>query len=101
MVPPTKKKERDMKIWIDQDLCVGAGTCEQLAPDLFEAKGDGLWVVKEDAAHWGDRTVFDGGSGSGHGPEGFDGQARVPAPLVDVALEAAEECPGECIYVEV
>ena len=90
-----------MNIWIDQDLCMGAGTCEQLAPDLFEATGDGLWVVKEAARHWGDGTVFDGGSGPDHGPVGFDVQARVPAALVDAALEAAEECPGECIYVEV
>lgn len=90
-----------MKIWIDHDLCMGAGTCEQLVPDLFEAKGDGLWVVKEEARHWGDSTLFDGGPGPGHGPVGFEGKARVPAPLVDAALEAAEECPGECIYVEV
>ena len=26
-----------MKVWIDQVLCMGAGTCELLAPDLFEA----------------------------------------------------------------
>ena len=90
-----------MKIWIDQDLCMGAGTCEQLAPDLFEARGDGLWVVKETASHWGQSKVFDGGPGSGHGPTGVEGQARLPAALVDAALEAAEECPGECIYVEV
>ncbi len=90
-----------MNIWIDQDLCVGAGTCEQLAPELFEAKGDGLWVVKEEARHWDHTTVFDGRSGPGHGPAGFEGQARVPGALVDIALEAAEGCPGECIIVEV
>lgn len=90
-----------MKIWIDEDLCMGAGTCEQLAPDLFEATGDGLWVVKEDAKHWGEGTVFDGGAGSGHGPNGAAGAARVPAVLVEAALAAAEECPGECIYLDV
>ncbi|MGI9649262.1 MAG: ferredoxin [Acidimicrobiia bacterium] len=90
-----------VKIWIDQDLCMGAGTCEQLAPDLFEARGDGLWVVKEDARHWTPGVLFDGGTGPGHGAAGASGQARVPAQLVDVALEAAEECPGECIFVEV
>lgn len=90
-----------MKIWIDQDLCMGPGTCEQLAPDLFEAKGDGLWVVKEEARHWGERVLFDGSAGGGYGPTGFEGQARVPDPLVNAALEAADECPGECIFVEV
>ena len=89
-----------MRIWIDQDLCMGAGTCEQLSPELFEARGDGLWVVKEDARHWGESVLFDGGAGTGHGPDGFDGKARVPDQLVDAAMEAAEECPGECIFVE-
>ncbi len=41
-----------------------------------------------------------GSSGNGHGPQGFDGQARVPEHLVDLVIEAAEECPAECIFVE-
>ena len=28
------------------------------------------------------------------------GQARDPGGLLDLVVEAAEECPGECIYVE-
>ena len=30
-----------------------------------------------------------------------EGQAVVPESDVDAAIEAAEECPGECIYIEV
>ena len=88
------------RVWIDADACMGAGTCAQIAPDVFQARHDGTWAVKEDAAHFGSTVVFDGLDGSGHGPQGFDGQARVPEHLVDLVIEAAEECPAECIFVE-
>ena len=28
------------------------------------------------------------------------GMARIPHALIDDAIEAAEECPGECIMIE-
>lgn len=90
-----------MKVWIDPDMCMGAGTCEQLVPQVFTSRSDGVWVVKEDAAFFGTETVFDGNSGPGHGPEGAGGIARVPEHLTELVVEAAEDCPGECIYVEV
>jgi ferredoxin len=88
------------RVWIDADACMGAGTCAQIAPAVFHSRGDGTWVVKEEVAHFGATIVFDGLSGEGHGPGGFAGQARVPATLLDLVIEAAEECPGECIFVE-
>ncbi len=88
------------RVWIDADACMGAGTCAQIAPDVFQARHDGTWAVKEDAAHFGSTVVFDGLVGDGHGPQGLDGQARVPEHLLDLVLEAAEECPAECIFVE-
>ncbi len=83
-------------IWIDKDECMGAGTCAQIAPELFEARGDGIWAVKEDATFFGQTTVFDGVTA----PDGFHGRARVPEDLLDFALEAAEECPAECIHFD-
>lgn len=88
------------RVWIDADACMGAGTCAQIVPEVFQARQDGTWAVKEDAAHFGKAVVFDGLAGDGHGPDGFEGQARVPDSLVDIVVEAAEECPGECIFVE-
>ncbi|HEX2404114.1 MAG TPA: ferredoxin [Acidimicrobiia bacterium] len=88
------------RIWIDADACMGAGTCAQIAPDVFHARHDGTWAVKEAAAHFGSAVIFDGLTGDGHGPDGFQGQARVPEHLVDLVFEAAEECPAECIFVE-
>lgn len=82
------------RIWIDTDECMGAGTCEQIAPELFAARRDGIWAVKEDARFFGQTTVFDGD----RVPDGPQGAARVPDELVELALEAAEECPGECIH---
>ena len=89
-----------LMVWIDQDLCTGDGICEEIAPDVFVGRDDGLWVVKEEAKHFGSTIVFDAAGGEGHGPEGSSGLARVPDALIDDVIEAAEECPGECIMIE-
>jgi ferredoxin len=79
---------------------MGAGTCAQIVPEVFEARRDGTFAVKEDAAYFEAAVVFDGLPGEGHGPDGFQGQARVPDHLVDLVVEAAEECPAECVFIE-
>jgi ferredoxin len=89
-----------LMVWIDQDLCTGDGICEEICGDVFTARDDGLWVVKEEAKHFGSTVVFDGQDGAGHGPDGGRGVARIPDSLIDSAVEAAEECPGECIMIE-
>ncbi|RBY86488.1 ferredoxin [Blastococcus sp. TF02A-30] len=33
------------RIEVDRDRCVGSGTCEALAPDVFEVDDDGVLVV--------------------------------------------------------
>ncbi len=87
-------------IWIDQNECMGAGTCEQIAPEMFRSMGDGLWAVIESPEYFEQPVIFDGGNGPGHGPLGSQGMARVPTELMDLALEVIDECPGECVYVE-
>ena len=89
-----------LMVWIDQDLCTGDGICSEICPDVFVGRDDGLWVVKEEAAHFGSTIVFDGVEGAGHGPDSGRGVARIPDSLIDTAVEAAEECPGECIMIE-
>ncbi|PZS23847.1 MAG: ferredoxin [Acidimicrobiales bacterium] len=76
-----------MKVWIDQDLCTGDGLCEEIAPAVFTLLDDGLAYVKA-----GDKVHDD--------PGGSTGLAAVPSDLEDAVTEAAEECPGECIFVE-
>jgi ferredoxin len=71
-------------VWVDQDLCTGDGLCVQYAPEVFEFDVDGLAYVKD-----------------------FSGELQVaPGSRVDVpeqlrlhVIDAARECPGECIHV--
>ena len=40
-----------MKVGVDRDRCVGSGTCEALAPDVFEVDDDGvLRLLREEPA---------------------------------------------------
>ncbi len=59
-----------------------------------------LWTVKEEASNFGKTIYFDGGEGDDHGPDGSRGVARVPDNYIETVVEAAEECPGECIMIE-
>jgi ferredoxin len=76
-----------MKVWIDQDLCTGDGLCEEICPDVFTLQDDGLAYVKD-----ADSVKSD--------PGGAQGMVEVPGNLEDAVTEAAEECPGECIFIE-
>jgi ferredoxin len=88
--------ESQLMVWIDQDLCTGDGICEEIAPDVFLGRDDGLWVVKEEASHFGKSIVFDGNEA----PDGSRGVARVPDSQIADVVDAATECPGECIMIE-
>lgn len=84
-----------MRVWIDQDLCTGDGLCEEICPQLFFMGDDGLAYVKE--ADWSDaETKVDGEPRL----QGSSGCASIPAELLDAAVEAAEDCPGECIFID-
>ena len=86
-----------MKVWIDQDLCTGDGLCAEIAPDIFEMADDGLAYVKE--VHWKSIAGPDGGKGD-PALKMAEGTASVPEELVEATIESAEECPGECIFIE-
>jgi ferredoxin len=85
-----------MRVWIDQDLCTGDGLCAEIAPDVFFGGSDGLFYVKESAEHYGAEKLFDGKTN----PAMAEGLARIPDSLLESVIEAAEECPGECIFIE-
>lgn len=80
-----------MKVWIDQDLCTGDGICEEIAPDVFILLDDGLAYVRE-----GEKIFAD----SEGNPQGAGGLAAFPDDQMDAVVESAEECPGECIFIE-
>ena len=87
----------NMKVWIDQDLCTGDGLCAEIAPDIFEMADDGLAYVKE--VHWKSIAGPDGGKGD-PALKMAEGTASVPEELVEATIESAEECPGECIFID-
>jgi len=88
-----------MEVWIDQDLCTGDGICAEICPDIFEMHDDGLAYVKE--VGW--PTMY-GPDAAAKGDPVYKmaaGLAAVTDELLKAVIESAEECPGECIYIEV
>ena len=75
-----------MRVWIDQDCCTGAGLCVDHCPDLFIVLEDGIGYV-----HDADVVFSDPAQPS----------VAVPARYEHAVVDAAERCPGECIFVEV
>ena len=81
-----------MKVWIDQDLCTGDGLCAEIAPDVFIMLEDGLAYVQENG------KVFSKTRGN---PEGAAGLASFGEDRLQDVIDAAEDCPCECIFIEV
>ncbi|HET8684423.1 MAG TPA: ferredoxin [Micromonosporaceae bacterium] len=73
-----------LRVSIDQDLCTGDGLCVQYAPEVFEFDVDGLAYVKDQDGE----LLTTAGS-----------RTAVPEHLRLEVLDAARECPGECIHV--
>jgi len=73
-----------LDVWVDQDLCTGDGLCVQYAPEVFEFDVDGLAYVKDDS---GELKLAAGS------------RVEVPAHLRLEVIDAAKECPGDCIHV--
>lgn len=76
-----------MRVWIDQDLCTGDGLCVDHCPDVFVQLEDGIAYVAEAGSPLNDP----GGSGS---------LAEVRDRDLAAVVQAAEVCPGECIFLE-
>ena len=87
-----------VKVCIDQHLCTGDGICVEICPSVFDMHQDGLAYVKEP-----DWPNLYGPKGSPKGEpvhKMSEGMATVPDEDIDALIEAAEECPGECIFIE-
>jgi ferredoxin len=76
-----------VRVWIDQDLCTGDGLCVDHCPDVFVQLEDGIAYVAES----GEALNDPGGAGS---------LAVVPRKYFDSVVQAADVCPGECIFIE-
>jgi len=78
-----------VRVWIDQDLCTGDGLCTDHCPELFVLLEDGI------------SYVVDPVTGVCNDPGGADGLAAVPRRHLDAVIAAADDCPGECIFLDV
>jgi ferredoxin len=74
-----------MRVWIDQPSCVGNGICAEICAEVFELADGDIAYVRD-----GGRLL----------PEGRQGTLVVPAEYEQAVIEAADECPAACIYVE-
>ena len=74
----------ELRVRVDQDLCTGDGLCVQYAPEVFEFDVDGLAYVKNEA---GEMQLTAGAL------------VDMPAHLRLEVIDAAAECPGECIHL--
>ncbi len=77
-----------MRVWIDQDLCTGDGLCTDHCPEVFVLLEDGISYVREV------------GVPAPTGPGGRPSMVAVPGRLESSVIDAALECPGECIFIE-
>jgi len=81
-------------VWIDETLCTGDGLCQEVCPEIFFGHDDGLFYVK-------DVTDPSGLDANGNPKNiGGTGLVRIPIRLMDDVIEAASECPGDCIFIE-
>ncbi len=85
--PYSPAVEAELRVWIDQDLCTGDGICTDHAPEVFTILEDGIAYCREGARVFSD-------------PGGAAELARVPVNLEQQVIDAAAECPGECIFIE-
>lgn len=76
-----------LRVWIDQDLCTGDGLCVDHSPEVFCLLEDGIAYVRENGVVLND-------------PGGADSLAAVPSTRDRDVVLAADDCPGECIFIE-
>jgi len=76
---------------IEQSDCTSCGQCPDISPAHFFMGHDGYAYVK--GAKESDRSAIS--------VVGFSGRVSVTAESEADVIEAAEYCPGECIYVTV
>ena len=72
-----------MQVWIDHEECCGVGVCVDACPSLFVLAPDSLAYVEVGGHRFGSNQP-----------------AAVDDSFLDQVLDAAEDCPQDCIYVE-
>lgn len=63
---------------VNKDTCIGCGSCEEAAPDIFGLDEEGLAFVKADRNQ---------------------GVTPIPEDQIDDLMDAFEECPTDSVMV--
>lgn len=71
-----------MRVWIDEEQCTSSSICEVISPEVFAIESDGLAHLRHCDNAPG-RRIY-----------------TVPPHLEKEVQEAADQCPGECIYIQ-
>lgn len=79
-----------LELSIVQEDCTSCGLCEEITNRHFFIAEDGIAYVKEAVPGTPNVIRF----------KGHEGKVAVASELELKVIEAAEECPGDCIYVE-
>lgn len=78
-------KARNFEVAVESDLCSGCGLCEEIAPAVFTHEFDGISHVRK--------------------PDGTESEpmeyVAVDTKIAGKVIEAALECPGEIIFVQI
>lgn len=70
-------------VWIDQDECSGVGVCVDACPQVFTLGDDGLAYLR-----------------SANGLVGSHQTVAVGDALAESVLDAVDDCPQNCIYID-
>ncbi len=71
-----------MRVWIDHAECSGVGVCVDACPEIFMLESDSLAYITVGSHRFGSNDP-----------------ANVSDELLEAVLDAAEDCPQDCIYV--
>lgn len=67
-----------MKVKVNQELCIGCGACQAIAPSVFEFNDEGLAQAKED----------------------MNSKEKMDDELKEEVMDALEGCPTGAIFEE-
>jgi ferredoxin len=80
----------NFEVSIDQDKCTSCGLCPEITGRYFFMGSNSFAYVKEESVQDPESPTF----------AGFSGKVAVSSAYESSVIDAATECPGECIYIE-
>lgn len=80
----------EFRVSIEQDECTGCSACPDYAPKYFYMRQNGMAYVKDNIDQDPEQISH----------QGFGDSVDIEEADLNVVSDAAEFCPGQCIYLE-